>query len=856
MGMSYSRHLPWMLAFACFIVLPVVSLFPGNFIADQLLVQGLLIGKVVAQDVESIVAKPIAGKPITTKPPASPIVSIKVFPEVVRLNTPRRYSHLVVTGTDAQGLTLDLTRTATYKVADAETVVIGDGVVYPKVDGETEILVQAGGHEVAVPVHVEGQSKGELISFQYETLVALSKNNCNSGACHGSPSGKGGFRLSLRAYDPVLDEFTLIREEFNRRVNTMQPEQSLLLKKPLMEVAHGGGRRLREGDPSYTVIRQWIAEGCNLDAADGPKCVKLEVYPPQRVLKQPAHKQQIIALAHFSDGTVRDVTKLVSFSSSDEAVATVDTNGLVTGIDKGETAVLVHYLDLMETSNLKFLKDEPGFQWPSPEENNYVDTLAFAKIKQLQIVPAGLSTDGEFLRRVYLDVIGNLPTREETETFLAESDIDKRAKLIDQLLERPEYATFWALRWGDLLRLNGKKIGDVSVPKFHQWIVASLRDNMPYDEFATELLTATGNTYSNPAANYYRAAQDTNDCTETTAQLFLGIRIQCAKCHNHPFERWTQDNYYGIGAFFTRLNRKKSGNGDELVVWMDRKGEITQPRTGKQIKPWLPLTGTADVPAETDRREALVNWLKSPDNPFFAKAEVNRIWGYVMGRGIVEPVDDFRTSNPSSNDELLAALAKDFIESGFDRKHILRVILNSHTYQLSFETNALNAADEKYFSHAHTRLLSAEQLLDAICHVTGVPEKFKGLPAGTLATELNSPDPGNNFLKVFGQPARETACQCERSSDANLAQALQMINGPTVHSKLRDENNNLRRWSREGASNEEIVERLFLLALSRQPSEEESKAALAHIAAQGDRIAGLEDVCWGLLNAKEFLFQH
>ena len=571
---------------------------------------------------------------------------------------------------------------------------------------------------------------------------------------------------------------------------------------------------------------------------------------------RPAHTQQMVALAHFSDGTVRDVTRLACFSSSDEAVATVDENGLVVAGDRGEAAILVRFLDKLESATMMFLKEVPGFKWNSPQENNFVDHHVFAKLEQLQILPSELCTDEEFIRRVYLDVIGILPTPEEAAAFLADTASDKRAKVIDALLERPEFAEFWALKWGDLLRIRNAKVSNSGVHKFHRWLVAAFRDNMPYDQFARELLTAEGSTFVNPPANYYRTATETNDCTETTSQLFLGIRIQCAKCHNHPFERWSQDNYYGIGAFFNRVQRKQGVNPDEQVIWVARAGEVTQPRTGQQMQPWLPLTGTAELAGEGDRRETLVEWLVKPDNPFFAKVEVNRIWGHLMGRGVVEPVDDFRDSNPPASASLLAALAGDFAAHGYDRKHVMRTILNSRTYQLSSRKNEFNATDSKYFSHATTRLLTAEQLLDAICRVTQVSEKFAGLPAGTHATALPSPDVDSDFLKVFGQPARETACQCERSTDSNLSQALQMINGPLVHSKVRDENNRLRKLAAAGKSNEEIISELYLAGLCRRPSEPEMAAATKHIAGAGDRMRGLEDVCWAILNANEFLFQH
>lgn len=795
-------------------------------------------------------------------PPAAPAIDVgapeclEVVPTEIRLETPRREGHLVVTGIYAAGRVQDLTAVAAISSSNPAVAQVVGNRVTPVADGTAQVVIEVGGRRAEVPVTVSGQSTPEAVSYVYGALVALTKQGCNQGACHGSPSGKGGFRLSLRAYDPVFDLETLVRESYNRRTNVQEPEASLLLRKPLMDVAHGGGRRLTTDDPAYALLRDWIAEGLKPDAADAARCVKLEIFPRQRVLVHPAVTQQLVAWAHFSDGSIRDVTRLASYSSSDEAVATVDAGGRVTAAERGETAVLVRFLEHMETAYLTFLKPNPEFVWSNPQPANFIDEAVYAKLRELEINPSEVASDDEFLRRAYLDVIGELPSLDETLAFLADTAPDKRARLVDALVERPEYAEFWGLKWADLLRVNNKNLTQTGVHKFRRWIVAALRDNVPYDQFVSRLLTATGSTFDNPPANYFRAAADTNDCTETTAQLFLGIRIQCAKCHNHPFERWTQDNYYGIGAFFNRLQRKPGPRAEELVVAVARGGEVTQPRTGRQMNPWLPLSGEAALPGEDDRRATLVAWLVRPDNPFFAQAHVNRVWGQLLGRGIVEPVDDFRASNPPSIKPLLDQLAADFVTHGYDQKQLLRTILKSHTYQASARANETNRQDTKYFSHAKTRLLTAEQLLDAICLVTGVAEKYAGLPPGTPATQLPSPDVGNYFLKVFGQPAREMACQCERSSESNLSQALQMINGPLVHDKLRAEGNRLRQLASAGQSDDEIVKTLYLAAFCRVPNEAELAAAKTHIAAQTDRLQALEDVCWAILNAKEFLFQH
>ncbi len=780
---------------------------------------------------------------------------IEVVPRQVHLRGRRDRVHVVVTGYYDSGQVRDLTHRARLK-PQGENILCQGHVVLPRRNGRTALVVEVGGKQVSLPVEVSGLESQEPVSFRYEVLVALTKYQCNSGACHGSPSGKGGFRLSLRAYDPELDWMTLTREVYNRRTNVFQPEASLLLQKPVMEVAHGGGKRLDRRDVGYELLRLWIAQGMPADPPKRPQCVRLEVYPKKRRLVAPAREQQLRVVAHFSDGSSRDVTHLADYTSSEDAVAEVDEQGRVRFSTKGEVAVLVRYLEYMETAQLSYLKPDPAFRWGNPQVRNMVDQHVFAKLRELQIPLSPPVSDAEFVRRVHLDLLGRLPSVEETRAFLADSAPDKRARLIDRLLDSEEFAKFWALKWADLLRVNNKHMSPQGVYKMHQWLIRAMRENMPYDQFVAALLGSTGNTLTNPPAAYYRAAKDVNDCTETTMQVFLGVRIQCAKCHNHPFERWTQDNYYGIAAFFNRVGRKRVPNSDEMIIYVARKGEVTQPRTGQLMKPWLPLTGTVNPEPEEDRRQRFIQWLRRKDNPFFARMAVNRLWGYVFGRGIVEPVDDFRDSNPPSNPALLDALAREFVRSGYDRKHLLRLILNSRTYQTSSEPVRGNEEDVKYFSHYQPRMLQAEPLLDAVCQVTDVPEKFPGLPAGVRAVELPSPDVKHTFLKVFGQPAREMACQCERASDANLSQALQMINGDLVHAKLRDKSNRFRRAVREGKSNEAILEELYLAAYSRPPSPQEKKAALEYIAGQKDRLQALEDVYWAVLNSKEFLFQH
>lgn len=783
---------------------------------------------------------------------------LTIYPTGIDLNDSTGRQQIVVIGTDESENSRDWTRHARITSSHPEIAEVRNGVVYPRADGEAAIKIEVGATQQTIPVKVSQMSIRRPVQFESEVLVALSKQGCNSGACHGSPSGKGGFRLSLRAFDLKLDELTLIHEDFGRRVNLIEPEKSLLLLKPLMKVSHGGGKQLSKEDEAYAILRDWIAGGAASDPDGTARITRLEVSPSEKQIRLVADGgQQLAVTAHFADGKTRDVTHLAAYESSNTSVATVNAQGLVTPHARGEVVVLVRVLEYIESIPLMFVENQPGFKWTAPTPVNYIDQLVNEKLKQLQYLPAETCTDAEFLRRVHLDLLGVLPTVEETSAFLADTSADKRAKLIDTLLERDEYAKFWAIKWGDLLRMTSKEVGDDGVYKYHRWVEDTLRTNMPYDEFATALLTGSGSTLANPPANFYRTAADMNQCVETISQVFLGARLQCAKCHNHPFERWTQDNYYGLGAFFNRVQQRKTERPGEMFIYTSFSGEVTQPRTGQVMTPWLPQVGSIDRKADADQRIAFAEWLVQPENPYFARIEANRIWSQLFARGIVEPIDDFRDSNPPANGPLLDALAKDFVDSGFDRKHLLRAILNSRTYQASHVTNEMNRDDTTYFSHQEPRMLGAEQLLDAINHTLKLNQKLGSLPAGTLATQMPAPDVAKvDFLKVFGQPERSTVCACERSSDSNLGMAIELFNGPLIHEKLRAENNRFRKNLAEGKSTEDVIKEIYLAAVCRLPSDVELKAALAHCSKATDPVSGVEDVCWALFNTDEFLFQH
>ncbi|MBM80457.1 MAG: hypothetical protein CMJ78_07680 [Planctomycetaceae bacterium] len=789
---------------------------------------------------------------------ADSVKSLDVFPDKLTLDSTRRAVRLIVSAETNDGSTIDVTQSAKFTVQGDAAKIRGNQIV-ASANGTAKVIVELSDRTIEVPVTVKLR-QSDPVSLRNEVLPILSRQGCSSGACHGSPKGKGGFRLSLRAFDPSIDELTLRNEYFARRTNVLDPDTSLILRKPLTEVPHAGGQRLKKGSTSHQLLRQWIGEGTKLDGPNTATCQSITIFPPLgRELNQAHPGQHFVVLGKFSDGMLRDVTDLAVFTSSDTGIVDVDESGVARRADqsRGQAAITARYLEHMATSFVVSVPDIEGFQWPNPTEANIVDLHVNRKLKQLQYVPSAKTTDAEFLRRVSLDVTGLLPTPERTRKFLADKSKDKRAKLIDELLETPEHAKFMALKWGDALRIRSAAVSSPGVFKYHRWLVRAFANNLPYDQFAQQLLTASGSTFENPTANYYRTAASTNDCTESTAQVFLGARLECAKCHNHPHERWTQDNYYGLGSFFNRIQRDTTERKDEVFVSVADRGEVTQPRTGRTMKPWLPGTGEVDIADGTDRRTVFAQWLTKADNPYFAHVEVNRLWSFMMGRGIVEPIDDFRESNPPSNAELLSALAADFVKRGFDRRHTLRTILNSETYQRQSKPTPQNESDDRYFSHYTRRLLSAEQLLDAICDITGVEEQFSGLPGGTRATQLPSPDFGKEFLKIFGQPERKSVCRCERSDDMNLSQALQISNGSYVAGKLDNGNNRIRQLLKQKKPLKQIVENCYLAAYSRFPTATEVRTFEEFTKSRGGSLEEqLEDLLWAIINSNEFLVQH
>jgi hypothetical protein len=719
-----------------------------------------------------------------------------------------------------------------------------------------------------------GLRADEPVSFRNDVMAVLSRAGCNQGTCHGNLNGKAGFKLSLRGQAPDFDFDVLTRDMLGRRVNLQQPAQSLILLKATASVPHEGGQRFAVNSPEYKILQQWIASGLRADAPGTPKLTRLEVTPAEQFLVQPQLETRITAKAHFSDGSVRDVTGLAVFESTHPDIAAAR-DGTVRSTRPAQATILVRYLERQATVRLAFVGERPNFTWANPQPFNFIDELVFARLKKLRINPSEVCTDTVFLRRAYLDLLGIPPTPEEARRFLADQRADKRARLVDELLERPEFAEFWAQKWSDLLRNEEKQLDRKGVQIFYQWIRQSLADNVPLNEFARQLVAARGSTYDEPAANYYRALRDPQTRAEATAQVFLGIRMQCAKCHNHPFDQWTQTDYHRLTAFFARVhyrvvenNRKdrldKHEFDGEQVVWMDREGEHLHPVSKEALAPRFLGAATPTLDGDADRLKVLANWIADPKNPFFARAQVNRVWYYLLGRGLVDPDDDFRLSNPPVNPELLDALARDFVEYKFELKHLVRTIMRSRTYQASAQPNDTNREDEANFSHVVVRSLQAEQLLDAIAQATLVPQKFDGFPLGTRAGQLpGAMVPGrgktalesDKFLRLFGKPERLLSCDCERSEDTTLNQALQMITGPLVNKAVAAVDNRIGRLMDAGKTHAEILEELYLATLCRLPNDREREVLLARIDRAVDRRRGLEDVLWALLNAKEFLLR-
>jgi hypothetical protein len=801
---------------------------------------------------------------------AVPLLAQKLalLPPSVDLAGPEARQQLIVEAT-VDGYQEDWTRAAEWSSSDPKIVTVDEhGLVRPVADGEASIVVHAKGVTATVTVRVKDAHAPFTWSFRNHVIPVMTKMGCNQGSCHGALAGKNGFKLTLRGYDPAADFDTLTRQSVGRRVSLADPDASLILQKPSFGIPHAGGKRFAKDSLEYRVIKEWIAAGTPPPSAKDVEIRGLEVFPAAAVLK-PDGEQQIVVRAKYSDGHTEDVTRWVKFSSSNEGVATVDDWGHVKMNGSGEAAVTLYYSSRVLYSRLTvpYPNQVSSTAYDNFGRRSFIDDLVLAKLKNLRIAPSKPADDATFLRRAYLDAAGILPTAEEVENFLADTSTTKRTQVIDKLLERDEFVDYWAYKWSDLLLVSSKRLNSTAMWAFYDWIRESVKQNKPWDKFAREIFLSSGSTRQNGALNYFVLHKDTIELAENATQAFLGQRITCARCHNHPLEKWTQTQYYEMANLFARVGVKNGTGPGDNVIFAKTSGDINHPRLAKPLPP-TPLDGkSVPIDSPEDRRIVFADWLTSSTNTMFARTVVNRVWANFMGRGLVDPVDDLRASNPASNEELLAALSKDFVEHGYDVQRLIRTIMNSGVYQLSSEANATNQSDNTYYSKHIVRRLAAEVILDAMSQVTGAPTAFSGYPPGTRALQLPDTQVKSEFLTSFGRPARNICDAGERSSDPTVGQALHIINGDTLNKKLSAPEGTIALFLKLGLSDRRILDHMFLSAYSRYPSEAERQTLMAALdksrLAKGTeevrrdaRRQALEDMVWAMLTSKEFLFSH
>jgi hypothetical protein len=766
---------------------------------------------------------------------------------------------------DNSGRLLDRTFQVVWRSETPEVVAVDhEGVVTPRGDGDGRIVAELDGVEARASVRVSGSAGPPHETLERDILPILTRAGCNAGACHGKARGQNGFQLSLLGFDAAFDLDAITREARGRRIFPPAPEESLLLLKATAAVPHGGGRRLERGSPAYMAVLRWIAEGTPRTPTAAPPLVRVEVTPAERIMDQ-GGEQQLRVTAHYGDGAAEDVTHLAAFQSSESAVVAVNASGRVkAGPIAGEAAITARYRGLFAGCEITIPLpgDVPAEVYDRLPRANFIDGLVWNKARRLGITPSEPASDATYLRRASLDVIGRLPTPDEARAFLTDTASDRRARLVDRLLERPEYADHWANKWMDLLRPNPYRVGIKAVWNLDAWIRAAFRRNLPYDQFVTAAVTARGSTFRDGAATLFRDRREPEELAPLVSQLFLGIRLECAKCHHHPFESWGQEQFYEFAAFFARVGRKGTGlsppiSGGEEIVYTATSGSVKNPRTGEALTA-RPLFGSAAVSdnADADPREALAAWMTAPDNPYFARVAVNRVWSDLMGRGIVEPVDDLRATNPPSNGPLLDALADDFRRHGFDLKHLIRTIMASEVYRLSSTPNERNMTDTRNFSRHYRQRLRAEVLLDAISDVTDVFESFEAAAPRSRATAIWTHRVPSLFLDTFGRPDPNQDPPCERTADTSVVQALHLMNAPGVNEKLARDEGRVARLAASSASPQELAEELYLLAYSRLPTDEERAVAEGVFAEPGvTRRQAVADLLWALINSAEFVFK-
>jgi hypothetical protein len=788
------------------------------------------------------------------------IVSIDVYPPRVQLDSSRDQQRIIVQGLYGDGHTDDITSAVKVAIADPALVSVdhsaGHMTFRPVADGETAVRVTHGRHVREIPLKVVSATSEPPLSFRLDVMPVFARAGCNMGSCHGAARGKDGFRLSLFGFDPAGDYERITREFPGRRIDPGDPIRSLLVQKAIGGVPHTGGKRFdQESDLADRLIR-WIAAGGPDDPGPVSELIGLDLYPPTALLAGKDVAQPFVAVARFADGTDRDVTDLCWYGSNNDPTAKVSSAGVVTSGNRGEAFIMARYDTITVGRSLVVVPKDMPFTFPPQENPTWIDDLVNAKLAKLRIAPSDLCDDETFLRRVTLDLVGLVPTPEERAAFLADSSADKRARVVDELMTRKEFVELWVMKWAEILQIRSKG-NDVS-PKgailYHQWLDQRIAANEPIDRMVRDLITAAGGTFENPPSNYFQLERDTLKLAENVAQAFLGMRIQCAQCHNHPFDRWTMDDYYGFATFFKQIARKRGADPRETIVYDSGSGDLKHPVTGATVTPKF-LGGEVPKVSTNDRREALAAWMTSSDNPYFARHVANIAWTHFFGRGIVHEPDDARVSNPPSNGPLLDELGQRLASSGWDFRGLVRDIVTSQTYQRSCEVNDTNRLDDTNFSHAAVRRIRAEVLLDALAQVTDTKNKFPGLPLGARAVQVADGRTTNYFLTTFGRATREDVCSCAVKMDPNLSQALHLLNGDAANDRIR-QGELIEKLIKDSKSDAEIVDMLFVRCFGRGATEAELTDTVATVTSAGDRKQALEDVFWALLNSPEFMFNH
>ena len=785
--------------------------------------------------------------------------SITVSPMDISLTDVRDRQAVIVQAVMPNGLTFDVTEKVEWKIADGAFVKQDGHTFYPVADGTTKLSVSYAGYSVDVPVTVTNATVDNPISFRLDVMPVFMKTSCNNGSCHGAARGKDGFGLSLFGFDPAGDHFRLTRQLPGRRLNLAIPEESLIIEKCTGAVPHTGGKRFEVGDEKYNTLLRWLKSGAPDDPkpAEVPTVVSVELYPQTAVLDGQGQTQSLTVRAKYSEGTDRDVTSLAFFSSNNETAAEISQTGVVTANERGEAFIMARFDTHTVGSHFVVLPKGLQYEDPKTPEFNYIDTLVHNKLKKLRITPSELCTDEKFLRRVFIDITGTLPSSEEHEKFLADTDPQKREKVIDQLLQRKEFVDIWVMKWAELLQVRtiANRVEKKPMLRYFNWLKEKIASNTPTDVMVRELLASKGGTFTDPATNYYQTETETLKVAENAAQVFMGMRIQCAQCHNHPFDRWTVDDYYGFAAFFSQIGRKRAEDPREQIIFNSGSGEVKHLVDNRNMAPKFLGGSTPDLQGR-DRREVLAEWLASPDNPYFATNLANIVWAHFFGKGIIDEVDDVRVSNPPVNAELLDELGKRFTDYNYDFRRLVRDICTSRTYQLSTQTNPSNESDHSNFAHAELRRLRAEVMLDSITQVTSTTDKFPGLPVGARAVHIADGNTSTYFLTTFGRAKRETVCSCEVQMEPNLSQALHLMNGDTVNSKIQ-QGGLIPSLLKEKQTPEQIINELYARCFSRKPTEKELATLTAVVAEEKENPQqALEDIFWSMLNSREFLFNH